>query len=124
VPCVPWFTYALHDISACTNAEIKGAVLTRLVQLAMRWIFSKEPLARLGDLLTLIEQVEDRTTALEILESLLRYYVQVGTGQCFPPTLRTTEPLAADGRPEADGRNNAKLELVAAMLGVVFDDEI
>jgi len=79
-PFVPRFTYALHDISARTNAEIKGAVLTRLVQLAMRWIFSKEPLARLGDLLTLIEQVEDRTTALEILESLLRYYVQ-GTGR-------------------------------------------
>ena len=80
VPFVPRFTYALHDISARTNAEIKGTVLTRLVQLAMRWIFSKEPLARLGDLLTLIEQVENRTTALEILESLLRYYVQ-GTGR-------------------------------------------
>ena len=79
-PFVPRFTYALHDISARTNAEIKGAVLTRLVQLGMRWIFSKEPRARLGDLLTLIEQVEDRTTALEILESLLRYYVQ-GTGR-------------------------------------------
>ena len=79
-PYVPRFTYALHDISARTNAQIKGEVLTRLVQLAMRWIFSQEPLARLSDLLTLIEQVEDRATALEILESLLRYYVQ-GTGR-------------------------------------------
>ncbi|WP_245561880.1 hypothetical protein [Lamprocystis purpurea] len=30
--------------------------------------------------MTLIEQVEDRATALEILGSLLRYYVQ-GTGR-------------------------------------------
>ncbi len=37
---VPQFRYALHDLSARTNAEIKGDVLTRLVQLAMCWIFS------------------------------------------------------------------------------------
>ncbi|WP_295445261.1 Rpn family recombination-promoting nuclease/putative transposase [uncultured Thiodictyon sp.] len=74
-PFVPQFTYALHDISARTDAEIKGDVLTRLVQLAMRWIFSKEPVERLNELLTLIEQIQDRATALEILESLLRYYV-------------------------------------------------
>ncbi|WP_295439062.1 Rpn family recombination-promoting nuclease/putative transposase [uncultured Thiodictyon sp.] len=79
-PFVPQFTYALHDISARTDSEIKGEVLTRLVQLAMRWIFSTAPVERLGDLLTLIEQVQDRATALEILESLLRYYVQ-GTGR-------------------------------------------
>jgi hypothetical protein len=79
-PYVPRFTYALHDSSAHTNVEVQGEVLTRLVQLAMRWIFSKEPLGRLNDLLTLIEQAQDRTTVLEILESLLRYYVP-GTGR-------------------------------------------
>jgi hypothetical protein len=34
VPYVPSFRYALHDLSACANTEIKGKVLTRLVRLA------------------------------------------------------------------------------------------
>ena len=69
-PDVPQFRYTLHDLSARTNAEIKGDVLTRLVQLAMRWIFSNEPLEHLERLIALIDQIADRDTALEILESL------------------------------------------------------
>ena len=79
VPYVPQFRYALHDISARTNAEIKGAVLTRLVQLALRHIYSKEPVEPLRELLALIRQIGDQTQATEILSTLLRYYVQVNT---------------------------------------------
>ena len=54
--------------------------------------------------------------------------------ECFPPALfaqtagdggvvtRTTEPLAADIRAGADSRYNAKLKIIAAMLGVSFDE--
>jgi len=41
--------------------------------------------------------------------------------ECFPPALRELEPIAADARPTADGRTNAKLKLLAGMLGVSFD---
>jgi len=41
--------------------------------------------------------------------------------ECFPEALRTTEPLAADARSEADGKTNAKLKLLAGMLGIRFD---
>ena len=42
--------------------------------------------------------------------------------ECFPPTLRQEfEPIAADARPEGDGKTNAKLKLLAGMLGVSFD---
>jgi tetratricopeptide (TPR) repeat protein len=53
--------------------------------------------------------------------------------ECFPPALRykldaagnlsstRTEPIAADARPGKDGRNYAKLKLIAGMLGVGFD---
>jgi tetratricopeptide (TPR) repeat protein len=53
--------------------------------------------------------------------------------ECFPPALRfrlgpdgnlsnePTEPVAADARPGKDGRQNAKLKLIAALLGVGFD---
>lgn len=98
-PYVPQFRYALHDISSRGSNAIKGDVLTRLVQLALRHIYSKEPLERLRELLALIEQVIDQPTALEILESLLRYYVQ-GTRRleeqdvrALLQTTRTGEPL-------------------------------
>jgi tetratricopeptide (TPR) repeat protein len=53
--------------------------------------------------------------------------------ECFPQALRyklgpdgnlstvRTEPIAADARPGKDGRSNAKLKLIAGVLGVGFD---
>jgi hypothetical protein len=69
---VPEFSYALQDLSACTNIEIKGTVLTRLNLLALRSIFSDQPIEPLRELPGLIDQIQDRTTAVKILESLLR----------------------------------------------------
>lgn len=40
---------------------------------------------------------------------------------CFPPTLRAREPKAPDARKQGDGKSNAKLMLLATMLGVPFD---
>ncbi|HWA08059.1 MAG TPA: TIR domain-containing protein [Opitutaceae bacterium] len=54
--------------------------------------------------------------------------------ECFPPALRfklgadgelsteRTEPIAADARPDRDGRGNALLKLLAGVLGVNYDD--
>ncbi|WP_295388558.1 hypothetical protein [uncultured Thiodictyon sp.] len=55
--------YALHDICARTNAQIKGEVLTRLVQLALRHIYSQERTATLREHLALMRQIGDQTTA-------------------------------------------------------------
>jgi tetratricopeptide (TPR) repeat protein len=56
------------------------------------------------------------------------------TRECFPPALRSTgpgglksagqalEPLAADMRSSGDGREGAKLKLVAGLLGLSLDD--
>jgi len=53
--------------------------------------------------------------------------------ECFPPALRfkmgtdgvlsdePAEPIAADARPQGDGKLNAKIKLIAGMLGVGFD---
>jgi tetratricopeptide (TPR) repeat protein len=53
--------------------------------------------------------------------------------ECFPPALRyrlaadgtlselRTEPIAADARAGKDGKHNAKLKLIAGVLGVGFD---
>ena len=98
VPFVPSFTYQPVDLSERTDAEIKGAVLTRLVQLALRWIYSNSPIERLRELLALIGQIEDRETAVEILESLLRYYVQ-GTGRLDEPEVRQLLQQTSTGDP-------------------------
>jgi hypothetical protein len=55
--------------------------------------------------------------------------------ECFPPALRfklgvhgepddrqPTEPIAADMRPEGDGKRDAKLKLIAGLLGISFND--
>ena len=51
--------------------------------------------------------------------------------ECFSPPLRARnvggqlvacEPLAADVRKSKDGKTNAKLKIIAAMLGVTFDE--
>jgi hypothetical protein len=57
---------------------------------------------------------------------------QDGGAECFPRALRfridgggglsalPTEPIAADARAEGDGRNNAKLKLIAGLLGIEY----
>jgi tetratricopeptide (TPR) repeat protein len=50
-------------------------------------------------------------------------------GNCFPPALTAPaepggpplEPMAADARPQGDGRKNAMLKVAAGLLGVGFD---
>ena len=54
--------------------------------------------------------------------------------ECFPLALRfklhdngelsdvPAEPIAADARPGKDGKNNARIKLLAGLLGVGFDD--
>jgi hypothetical protein len=73
-------------------------VLTRLAQLALRWVFSNQPVERLRDLLALIDQIDDRETAVEVLESLLRYYVQ-GTGAVDEPEVRELLQQTSTGEP-------------------------
>lgn len=41
-------------------------------------------------------------------------------GTYFPPALAADEPLGVDVRPNADGKQNAKLKIIAGMLGISF----
>ena len=44
-----------------------------------------------------------------------------GERESFPPALLLSEPIAADARKEGDGKDNARLKLLAGMLGIGFD---
>lgn len=59
-------------------------------------------------------------------ENEQRVYAIVVNGDppdCFPPALVAggAEPIAADARDEGDGKTDAKLKLIAGILGVGFD---
>ena len=97
-PLVPQFGYALYDISAKSRTEIKGEVLSRLVQLALRHIHSDQPGERFRELLELMAKVSRDPTALDILESLLRYYVQ-GTGRLDETQVRRLLEHTFSGEP-------------------------
>jgi len=97
-PYVPQFRYALHDISARSSTAIKGEVLSRLIQLALRNIYSDQPAERLHELLELITKVSRDPTALDVLESLLRYYVQ-GTGRLDETQVRRLLEQTLSGEP-------------------------
>lgn len=46
-----------------------------------------------------------------------------GGEECFPPALREgVEPIAADARKDRDGKTDARLKLIAALVGVGFDE--
>jgi hypothetical protein len=51
-----------------------GELLTRLVQLALRYIHTDQPVERLREPLALMGQIEDQSEATRILHTLLRYY--------------------------------------------------
>ena len=76
---------------------------------------------------------EDRVLAI-IVAGEPHAGVSAAAEECFPPALKfrvgadreltgeRTEPLAADARPKSDGKRGALLKLLAAIIGVRFDD--
>src|SRR5262249_6649550 len=54
----------------------------------------------------------------ECFHEAMRYRV-AGDGKLLP---QRTEPIAADVREGKDGKNNAKLKLLAGLLGISYDD--
>lgn len=75
-PYVPAFRYELCDLNLPEPKQIHGQVTSRLVLLALRHIFDPVPKQALREILPLAKAILDRETALEMLEVLLRYYVQ------------------------------------------------
>ena len=93
-----------------------------------RWVFEEvrlfKSMGRENRILCLV--VDGEPNATDKPES--------GLLECFPESVRyrvgadghltdeRTEPIAADARPGKDGKGNAKLKLLAGILGVNFDD--
>lgn len=93
-----------------------------------RWV-NEEVLAfkrmgRAGRILTLIVDGEPNATSMpgqeqqECFTASLRFELEPDGSL----STRPAEPIAADARPGKDGRTNAKLKLIAGLLGTGFDE--
>ena len=75
-PYVPAFRFEICDLTMPEPADIRGTVLSRLVLLALKHVFDPDPKQALARILPLAREILSRDTALEMLEVLLRCYVQ------------------------------------------------
>lgn len=83
----PEFQYHLCDLSAYSDAEIKGEVALRVGLLVLKHIFRDDFEERLPDILTLLWELTEQATGLEYLETILRY-VALGTDRVSEEGLR------------------------------------
>jgi len=78
-PYLPDYRYWLCDLSRYSDEEIKSrvesAVILQMGLLLLKYEGETDFLERLGDILRLLWQLSERETALEYLETVLRYVV-------------------------------------------------
>lgn len=70
------FRHELCNLSLSELAAIKGEVLSRLLLLALNHTFDPNPKQALKEILPLAREILEKETLMDILEVLLRYYVQ------------------------------------------------
>lgn len=68
----PHFNYHLRDLSAFDQNEIKGAAFVRLAIHGLRYIFSKDLLFKLNEIVTIIKNAQEQST-IEFLGIFFRY---------------------------------------------------
>ncbi|RLT42519.1 MAG: Rpn family recombination-promoting nuclease/putative transposase [Chloroflexi bacterium] len=71
----PHFHYELLDLSAIPEQQIKGEVLLRAVLLAFRSVLRPHVGVRLLDIVRLLSELTPERSALQYIETLLRYLV-------------------------------------------------
>jgi len=72
----PEFEYLLNDFSFLSKEQIRGEALARVTLLTLKHIFDPHLSDKLPGIINLLQDIDSRQTALEILEILLRYVVK------------------------------------------------
>ena len=70
---LPDFRYELCDLTAYSDEEIRGEAQTQIVLRILRYIFDRELGQRLPEIFRLFGELANQETALEYLETVLRY---------------------------------------------------
>jgi Flp pilus assembly protein TadD len=116
------------DLTAALEASAAQVVICSRASARSHWvneeILAFKRLGRAGRIFSLIVDGEPYSSNS----------ADTADEECFPPALRyhldadgelsdrPAEPIAADARPGKDGKNHAKIKLLAGLLGVGFDD--
>lgn len=74
--CVPTRVYYLIDLSDYRDEDLRGAVILHTALLALKYIFRDELRERLPGILELLRALEQRSSGLDYLYTLLRYLAQ------------------------------------------------
>lgn len=72
-PYWPTFRYELFDLTRYSDEEIRGEVLARVTLLTLKYVSDRNLVARLPEIFGLWRELANKETALEYLETLLRY---------------------------------------------------
>jgi predicted transposase/invertase (TIGR01784 family) len=72
-PYVPDYQYWLCDLSQYSDEQIKGQVILQVGLRLLKYIWQNDLQERLGNILGLLGELSERQTALEYLETILRY---------------------------------------------------
>ena len=84
---LPCFQYELYDISHLPDDEIKGEATVRAAMLLFKYIFDPDLWERLPEILSFYQEIIGQETAIDILETCLRYAVQA-TGRLGEDDIR------------------------------------
>ena len=76
---VPQFEHLLHDISRIDAERFKTTTLLRIVQLIMKYIDNPEQTCKLPEIVSLLQQLQDKDKITEYLALILQYVLRAGT---------------------------------------------
>jgi predicted transposase/invertase (TIGR01784 family) len=98
---VPTCEYHLVDVSGRRDEELRGAVILQVALLTFKYIFRDELGERLPEILRLLRELEEGSSGLDFIRSLLRYLAQItGTGRLSETTFRQAVTEALTGGDE------------------------
>ena len=98
---VPACEYHLVDVSAYRDEELRGAVRLQVALLTLKYIFRDELGERLPGILGLLRELEEGSSGLDFIRSLLRYLAQVvGTDRLSEAAFRQAVTQALSGGSE------------------------
>lgn len=75
-PYLPDYRYEVYDLSQYDEAEIKGEIILQVVLRLLKYILRSEINERLSDTLALLLKLSEQETALQYLQTFLRYVSQ------------------------------------------------
>ena len=75
---VPQFEHLLHDLSHIDEERFKTTSLLRIVQLIMKYIDNPEQTYKLPEIVSLLQQLQDKDKITEYLALILQYVLRTG----------------------------------------------